>query len=130
MRRRRGEIALYTLGVVGVLIAMAYLSVLYPLRFDLTQARLYSLSSPTVTMLRRLDKPVHIVFFHDPMMRETVELYELVARQTPRITVEFYDPMLHPAQARLFGLRFAGAALLQREGRPLRVSSDSETDIA
>src|SRR5256885_7424587 len=44
MRRRPGEIALYTLGVVGVLIAMAYLSVLYPLRFDVTEARLYSRS--------------------------------------------------------------------------------------
>src|SRR5437016_7385433 len=130
VRRRRGEIALYTLGVVGVLIAMAYLSVLYPFRFDLTQARLYSLSSPTVTMLRRLDKPVHIVFFHDPMMRETVELYELIARQTPRITVEFYDPMLNPAQARLFGVQFAGTAVLESEGRTLQVSSDSETDIA
>jgi len=41
VRRRRGEIALYTLGVVGVLMAVAYLSVRYPLRFDLTQAGLY-----------------------------------------------------------------------------------------
>src|SRR2546425_500136 len=130
MRRRRGEIALYTLGVVGVLIAMAYLSVLYPLRFDLTQARLYSLSSPTVTMLKRLDKPVHIVFFHDPMMRETVELYELIARQTRFVTVEFYDPMLKPAQARMLGVQFAGTAVMESEGRKLQVSGDSETDIA
>src|SRR5207244_10929388 len=99
MRRRRGEIALYTLGVVGVLIAMAYLSVLYPLRFDLTQARLYSLSSPTVTMLKRLDKPVHIVFFHHPMMRETVELSELIDRQTRLLPVGFHDPTLKHAQA-------------------------------
>src|SRR5437667_2188439 len=130
VRRRRGGIALYTLGVVGVLIAMAYLSVLYPFRFDLTQARLYSLSSPTVTMLRRLDKPVHIVFFHDPMMRETVELYELIARQTALATVEFYDPMLKPAQARMFGVQFAGTAVMESEGRKLQVSGDSETDIA
>ena len=127
---RRGEIALYTLGLVGVLLALAYLSALFPVRFDLTRAKLYSLSPSTVTMLRRLDKPVHIVFFHDPMMRETVELYELVARQNPRITVEFYDPMLNPAQARLFGVQFAGTALLESEGRKLQVSSDSETDIA
>src|SRR5256884_9429593 len=50
LRRRRGEIALYTLGVIGVLIAMAYLSLLYPLRFDVTEARLDSLSSPPVTL--------------------------------------------------------------------------------
>src|SRR5438034_4323422 len=91
--RRRGEIALHTLGVVGVLIALAYLSVRYPFRFDLTAAGLYSLSEPTVKMLKRLDKPVHIVFFHDPLMRETVELYELIARQNTLVSVEFYDPM-------------------------------------
>src|SRR5688572_9006942 len=50
-RRRRGEIALFTLGVVGVLVALAYLSVRYPLRFDLTATGEYSLSESTVTML-------------------------------------------------------------------------------
>src|SRR5437867_2647600 len=130
VRRRRGEIALYTLGTIGALIAVTYISVLYPFRFDLTKARLYSLSSPTVTMLKRLDKPVHIVFFHDPMMRETVELYELMARQSKFVTVEFYDPMLNPAQARLFGVQFAGTAVMDSEGRKLQVSGDSETDIA
>ncbi|PYN32194.1 MAG: hypothetical protein DMD98_14775, partial [Candidatus Rokuibacteriota bacterium] len=130
IRGRRGEIALYTLGLIGVLIALAYLSVLYPVRFDLTQARLYSLSSPTVTMLRRLEKPVHIVFFHDPMMRETVELYELIAKQTRLVTVDFYDPMLNPAQARMLGVQFAGTAVMESEGRKLQVNGDSETDIA
>src|SRR2546428_3228968 len=108
--RRRGEIALHTLGVVGVLIALAYLSVRYPFRFDLTATGLYSLSEPTVTMLKRLDKPVHIVFFHDPLMRETVELYELIARQNTLVSVEFYDPMINPAQARMLGVNFAGTA--------------------
>jgi ABC-type uncharacterized transport system involved in gliding motility auxiliary subunit len=129
-RRRRGEIALFTLGVIGVLMALAYLSVRYPLRFDLTTEGRYSLSEPTLTMLRRLERPVHIVFFYDPMMRETVELYQLMARQTPRVTVEFYDPMISPAQARLLGVNFAGTAVLQSEGRRLQVNGGSETDIA
>jgi multisubunit Na+/H+ antiporter MnhB subunit len=63
LQRRRTEVALYTLGVIGVLIALAYLSVRYPFRFDLSAAGLHSLSGQTVTMLKRLEKPVHIVFF-------------------------------------------------------------------
>src|SRR5688572_14028411 len=35
-RRRRGEIVLYSVGVVGVLVALAYLSARYSARFDLT----------------------------------------------------------------------------------------------
>jgi ABC-type uncharacterized transport system involved in gliding motility auxiliary subunit len=130
LRRRRGEIALFTAGVVGVLVALAHLAVRLPVRFDLTTAGLYSLSEPTVTMLQRLTRPVRIVFFHDPMMRETVELYQLIARQTPLVTVEFYDPMINPAQARLLGVNFAGTAVMESEGRRLQVNGGSETDIA
>jgi ABC-type uncharacterized transport system involved in gliding motility auxiliary subunit len=128
--RRRAEIALYTLGVIGVLIALAYLSVRFPFRFDLTEAGLHSLSAQTVTMLKRLEKPVHIVFFHDPLLRKTVEIYELIATQTPLVTVEFYDPMLKPAQARMRNVQFAGTAVLQSEDRTLQVHGGSETDIA
>ena len=128
--RRRGEIVLFAAGIIGVLLALTYLSVRYPFRFDLTTERRFSLSAPTITMLQRLERPVHIVFFHDPMMRETVELYELIARETPRVTVEFYDPMINPAQARMLGVNFAGTAVLESEGRRLQVNGGSETDIA
>jgi ABC-type uncharacterized transport system involved in gliding motility auxiliary subunit len=130
LRRRRSEIVLYVLGVVGVLIALAYLSVLYPVRFDLTRAGLHSLSEQTLTMLKRLQKPVHIVFFHDPMMRETVERYQLMAAQSKLVTVEFFDPMRQPAVARRLGVQFAGTAVMQSEDRTLQVHGDSETDIA
>jgi ABC-type uncharacterized transport system involved in gliding motility auxiliary subunit len=129
-RRRRGEIALYTLGLIGVLLAVGYFSVRFPVRVDMTTAGLFSLSEQTKQMLKRLDRPVHITFFHDPMMRETVELYQLVAAETDKITGEFYDPMLNPAQARMRGVEFAGTAIMESEGRRLTVNSPSETDIA
>ena len=130
LRRRRGEIVAYTVGVVGVLLALAYLSARYPVRIDLTTVGRYSLSEPTITMLDRLDRPVHIMFFHDPLMRETVELYELMAARTKLVTVEFHDPVLNPAQARLAGVQFAGTAVMQSEGRRLQVHGNTETDIA
>ena len=130
VRRRRGEIALFTLGALGILVALAYFSLRYPARFDMTSEGRFSLSPPTVKMLERLERPVHVVFFHDPLMRETVELYQLMARQTRRLTVEFYDPMINPAQARMLGVNFAGTAVLESEGRRLQVNSSSETDIA
>ena len=55
VRRRRGEIALFTLGLIGVLIAVGYLAVRYPVRYDLTSAGLYSLSEQTAKMLQRLE---------------------------------------------------------------------------
>ena len=131
IRQRRGEIALYTLGVIGVLVALAYLSTLFPVRVDMTTAGLYSLSDQTKQMLKRLEKPVHVTFFHDPMMRETVELYQQFAdHSNGKVTLEFFDPMLNPAQARMRGVEFAGTAIMESEGRRLQISGPSETDIA
>lgn len=128
--RRRSESALFSLGVVGVLLCVAFLSARFPLRFDMTEAGLHSLSTPTVAMLRSLERPVHIVFFHDALLRETVELYEQMAAESELVTVEFHDPTLNPAQARLMGVQFAGTALMTSEDRKVTVNGASETDIA
>ena len=129
-KARKGEIALFTLGLVGVFVAIGYLSNRFPMRFDLSEQKEHSLSKQTVTMLEHLDKPVHVAFFHDPAMRETVELYELMQKVTPKLTVEFHDPMMNPAQARLMGVQFAGTALMQSEGRKLTINGPTEVDIA
>jgi ABC-type uncharacterized transport system involved in gliding motility auxiliary subunit len=130
LRQRRGEIALYSLGVVLALSAVAWLSLLFPHRIDMSEGGQFSLSPQTVSMLEKIDKPVHITFFHDPMMRETVELYQQAAALNKLITVEFFDPMLNPAQARMMGVQFAGTALMRSETRKLQVNGGSETDIA
>ena len=129
-KARKGEIALFTLGTVGVLVAIGYLSTRFPMRFDLSEQKEHSLSSQTINMLQHLGKPVHVVFFHDSAMRETVELYELMQKETSKLTVEFHDPMLNPAQARLLGVQFAGTALMQSEGRKLTINGPTEVDIA
>jgi ABC-type uncharacterized transport system involved in gliding motility auxiliary subunit len=131
VRQRRGEIALYALGMVGVFAALAYLSAIFPARIDMSSQGQFSLSPQTVTMLQRLDRPVHITFFHDPMMRETVELYKLMAgNSNGKVTLEFIDPMLNPGQARRRGVEFAGTAIMESEGRRLTVNGPTETDIA
>jgi len=130
LKGRRGEIALFTTGAIAVLVVLAYLSMRYPLRVDMTSAGLYSLSPQTTEMLARLEKPVRVTFFHDPMMRETVELYKLMAAQTDKLSVEFIDPMLNPSRARLLGVEYAGTALMESEGRRMRVNGPTETDIA
>ncbi len=126
---RRGLLS-STLSVLALLVALAWASALYPLRLDMTANKEYSLSPQTITMIRAVDKPVHITFFHDRGMRETVELYELFASYNDKIRIEFFDPMLNPAQAKLRGVEFAGTAIYESEGRKLTVNGPTETDIA
>ncbi len=130
VQRRRGEIALFTIGLVGILFCLAWLSVRFPWRADMSEGGQYSLSKASMAMIDRLEKPVRVTFFADPMMRETVELYELIAARNPLVKVEFFDPTINPAQARLMGVQFAGTAVMQSEGRKVLVNGPSETDIA
>lgn len=130
LKGRRGEIALFTVGAVAVFVVLAHLSMRFPVRADMTSAGLFSLSPQTIEMLDRLEKPVRVTFFHDPMMRETVELYKLMAARTDKLSVTFIDPMLNPSQARLLGVEYAGTALMESEGRKMRINGPTETDIA
>jgi ABC-type uncharacterized transport system involved in gliding motility auxiliary subunit len=130
VRGRRGEIALFTLGALGVLIALAVLSTRFAVRWDLSQLKEHSLSRQTLEMMKRIDRPVHITFFHDPVMRDTVELYEQIAAANKLITLELFDPFLNPAQARLMKVQFAGSAVLKSEGREHRLDKHTETEIA
>jgi len=130
LKGRRGEIALFTVGVVAILGVLAHLSMRFPVRIDMSTAGLHSLAPQTIDMLKRLEKPVHVTFFHDPMMRETVELYNMMAGESDKLTVEFIDPMLNPAQARMRGVEYAGTAIMESEGRKMTINGPTETDIA
>ncbi|HJM61938.1 MAG TPA: GldG family protein [Alphaproteobacteria bacterium] len=128
-RRRRIEIALHTLGVIGIIIALGYMSVRYPARVDLTEAGLHSLSEQSIEVLGRLEKPVHINFFHSHLMEKTINLYRLIAKQSSMVTVEFHDPTLNPAQARLLNVRFPGIAVMTSDTRRVDVNGELEADI-
>ncbi len=129
VRRRRVEIALYTSGVVGIIALLAWLSANTPLRYDLTAAGLYSLSDKSVAVLQRLEKPIHIVFFHSHLMGETINRYRQIAAETDLVTVEFHDPALNPAMARMHSVRFPGTSVMTSEGRRVDVNGELEADI-
>ncbi len=130
MTRRRVEIVLFAAGACATLVVLGALASRVPLRFDLTPQGQHSLSPSTLAMLERLPAPVHVTFFYDSALRQTVELYELFDEATERVTVDFHDPNLNPAAARLAGVQFAGTAVLESEGRRHFVHGPTETDIA
>ncbi len=129
-RGQRAEIIINTAGTLCIVLALGYLSNYFSIRIDMTKEGAHSLSKQTIEMLKKLQRPVHIIFFHDPMMRETDDLYKLIASYTDKVTIEFLDPMVNPAQARMKGVEFAGTALMESEGRSVKVNGPTEIDIA
>jgi len=129
-KKQRGERLLRTIGLIGIVVALCNLSIRFPARMDMTDAHRHSLSKKTSDMLARLETPVHITFFHDQLMTETVDFYEQMAAITDKVTVEFHDPMLNPSMARVKGVEFAGTAIMESEDRKIQVHSPLEVDIA
>jgi len=68
-KRQKGEAIAWSVGMIGIVVAICYLSIKYPFRLDMTEGDLYSLSPDTLKMLETLEAPVHITFFYDPLMR-------------------------------------------------------------
>tara|TARA_S200000501_G_scaffold377972_2_gene438432 strand:- start:390 stop:2018 length:1629 start_codon:yes stop_codon:yes gene_type:complete len=127
---RRIVLILSTVGLIGIFISFSLIANIFSFKIDMTVHNEHSLAPQTIKMLKNIDKNVHISFFHDRGMRETVELYESIAEQNKKITVEFLDPMLNPAQAKLRGIQYAGTALMESENRKVNVIGPTEIDIA
>ena len=108
--------------VLGILVAINYLSTRYNKRWDLTAARQFSLSDQTKKVLQDLKEPVKIRVFakSDDFQRFRDRLDEY-AYQSKQISTEYIDPEKRPGpaqqlrrhDARHGRLRVQGA---QREG--------------
>jgi ABC-type uncharacterized transport system involved in gliding motility auxiliary subunit len=129
LRQRRGEIAVYSIGMIGLVCLVVMLSLHFRLRFDLSSEGRYSLSPQSIEILRRLEKPVKVTFFYDQNMRENKELLELYDDYSDKITLEFFDPTLNPGEALRRGVQFAGTTILESEGRKQIISGGEETDF-
>ena len=91
---RYGAIAsVSVLVVLGILVAVNYLSVRQNKRWDLTANQQYSLSEQTIKLLRGLDAPVKFLVFEQAenleRFRPRLDEYQYQSKQ---VDVEYIDP--------------------------------------
>lgn len=71
----------------------------FPVKLDLTDAKVYALSPPTQAALRELDAPIRVTVFgkerdYPLLLRETLDRY---AKASRLFTISYRDPVSHPA---------------------------------
>ena len=133
---RYGAIAsVSVLVVLGILIAVNYVSAKQNKRWDLTTNRQYSLSEQTVKLLKELKTPVRFVVFEADadVERIRVRLNEY-AYQSKQVSIEYIDPIKRPGSAKEYDVQFAGTIVIDHMGRRERVvapqgQSPSEQDL-
>ena len=97
-----------------------YLAGSHAWRFDLTRYRRYSLSAETLSYLRELSRPVHIVVTSDGRQRDDPEVqgllreyvYATEANPAGQVTVEYVDIYEDRRKTEKYGIERAGIVLL------------------
>jgi ABC-type uncharacterized transport system involved in gliding motility auxiliary subunit len=128
---RYGAMAgLGVLVVLGILVAVNYLSNRRNTRWDLTANRQYSLSEQTVKLLQGLDAPVKFLVFDKETefdrFRPRLTAY---AYESDNVAVEYIDADKRPVQTRQYNVETYGTVVIEYKGRTERVNSDAEQEL-
>ena len=89
--------------ILAILIGLYIISVNFPLRFDLTQNKSYTVSQQTMDVLSRIDNPLSIVVLRSPSSDPTSSdwradlLLEQYKRISKYINVEYINPIEKPS---------------------------------
>lgn len=117
--------------VLGLLVAVNWLSTREHKRWDLTANRQFSLSAQTVKMLKDLDAPVKLLVFDqgNNLDRYKARLTEYEYNSNKKVATEYIDADKKPAQAKQYNVEAYGTIVAEYKGRQERVTSDTEQDL-
>ena len=99
--------------VIGLLVALNYLSARRNVRWDLTENRIYSLSDQTVQLLHNLDAPVRFLVFDVEANSRAYRMLNEYQFQSNLVDVEYVDPDLNPARSREYEIDTYGTVIIE-----------------
>ena len=116
--------------VLGIIVAVNWISTRQNKRWDLTSNRQYSLSDQTRKVLADLDAPVQVKVFDSSdgffRFREVLEEYEYESSQ---LQVEYVDLVKQPGMAERYEITQPGTIVFERDGRREKVTSTDEQQL-
>jgi ABC-type uncharacterized transport system involved in gliding motility auxiliary subunit len=116
--------------VLGILIAINYLSTRHNKRWDLTAAHQFSLSDQTKKVLADLKEPVKIrVFARSDAFQPFRDRLDEYTYQSKQVSVEYIDPDKRPGVAQQLGVTALGTIVLEYKGRNEKVNSEAEQEL-
>src|SRR6185312_2088708 len=109
--------AVYSVGFVGVLIAVNYLASVHHQKFDLTARKVFSLAPQSLSAVKDLKKPLKMYGFVEGGRSVQAEaLYQEYAYASPKVSYQLVDPNKHPELAERFKVTTMNTTHLQYGG--------------
>ena len=128
---RYGTLSLVgVLVMLGILVAVNYIGKRQNKRWDLTDAKQYSLSDQTRNVLAKLDSPLEIQVFEQETnfqrFRDRLKEYEYASKQ---VSIQYVDPDKQRTVAQQNEIQQYGTVIFRHKGRTERVTQDAEQDL-
>lgn len=116
--------------VLGIIVAVNWISTRQNKRWDLTSNQQYSLSEQTRKVLADLDAPVQVKVFDNSdgffRFRDVLEEYEYGSGQ---LSVEYVDIVKQPSVAERYEITQPGTIVFERAGRTEKVTTTDEQQL-
>ena len=120
----------YILVIILVLGAVNFLANRYDKSFDTTANKQFSLSDQTIKVISKLQRDIHIKYFDEtarfPQARDLLDRYSSLS---PKVHVDFIDPVKKPQQAKAAGFRRDVSILVDSGLRKEEAKSLSEEEV-
>jgi len=120
----------YILVIIGVLGAVNFLANRYDKSYDSTANKQFSLSDQTEKIVKNLKNDVTIYYFDDqsrfPAGRDLLDRYSAMS---PKLHLQFIDPVRKKAQAQAAGYRRDVTVLINSNGRNEEAKSLTEEEV-
>ncbi len=127
---QRGSLVVYLLVVVAVLVAVNVVASRHDKSWDLTKNHLNSLSPESVTVVRQLHRPLHLIYFDRSANFASAQMFfGRYQRQSNQVEVQYIDPDRHPDQAKLYKITSYGSTVVKSGDHQEIVADLAEQDM-
>jgi len=122
--------SIYILVIIAVLAALNFLANRYTKSYDSTSNKQFSLSDQTVKVVKGLKSDVKLYYFDEttrfPQARDLLDRYSALS---PKLKVDFIDPVKKPQQAKEAGFRRDANILVDSGVRKEEAKTLSEEEV-
>ncbi len=128
--RYGANVALSIVGVIGIAVFVNAIVInRFDKKVDLTKLQLYTLSEQTQTVLKNLEKEIHVIaFFKDSNSQaaRVKDMLELYQSETEYLTVSFKDPEIDIQLSNKYNILWDGTTIFESGERLEKVTSVEE----
>jgi ABC-type uncharacterized transport system involved in gliding motility auxiliary subunit len=124
--------SLFTVIVLAVACILYSLAVQHNQRFDVTQARRFTLAEQSIKLVQGLQHPIKVIGFYSLAERERETFTDLVkqyTQHTDKLSYEVIDPDRQPAVAQQYDITAYNTVVVEGNGKKEKISRIEEAAL-